>query len=120
MRIALASEDNQGLKGSLSAHFGRCPYYTIVDVEDNTASKVAVIENPYFNSHAPPGVVPQFIKEQGAQVMIAGGMGPRALEYFKQFGIETIATGTQENVEKVLNAYLGGEIVGASGCGHHH
>jgi predicted Fe-Mo cluster-binding NifX family protein len=120
MRIAFASEDNQGLKGSLSAHFGRCPYYTIVDVEDNTASNVAVIENPYFNSHAPPGVVPQFIKEQGAQVMIAGGMGPRAIEYFNQFGIETITTGTQENVEKILNAYLRGEISGASDCGHHH
>lgn len=120
MRIAFASEDNQGLQGTLSAHFGRCPYYTIVDVEDNTTSKVEVVDNPYFNSHAPPGVVPQFIKDQGAQVMIAGGMGPRAIEHFNQFGIETITTGTQENVEKVLNAYLRGEIGGASGCGHHH
>lgn len=119
MKIAFASEDNQGLKGSLSAHFGRCPYYTIVDVEDKTVSNVQVIDNPYFNSHV-PGAVPQFIKEQDAQVMIAGGMGPRAIEHFNRFGIEAITTGTQENVEKILKAYLAGEIDGASGCGHHH
>jgi predicted Fe-Mo cluster-binding NifX family protein len=120
MKIAFASEDNQGLKGFLSAHFGRCPFYTIVDVEDKTVSNVQVVDNPYFNTHAPPGVVPQFIKEQGAQVMIAGGMGPRALEHFNQFGIEAITTGIQENLEAILNAYLRGEISGASGCGHHH
>jgi predicted Fe-Mo cluster-binding NifX family protein len=119
MKIAFASEDNQGLKGSLRAHFGRCPYYTIVDIEDNTASNVEVIDNPYFDSHV-PGAVPQFIKEQNAQVMIAGGMGPRALEHFNQFGIEAITTGMQGNLEDILNAYLRGEISGATGCEHHH
>jgi predicted Fe-Mo cluster-binding NifX family protein len=119
MKIAFASEDNQGLQGTLSAHFGRCPYYTIVDVEDNTASNVEVIDNPYFNSHV-PGAVPQFIKEQNAQVMIAGGMGPRALEHFNQFGIEAITTSIQGNLEDILNAYLRGEISGATGCEHHH
>jgi predicted Fe-Mo cluster-binding NifX family protein len=119
MKIAFASEDNQGLKGFLSAHFGRCPYYTIVDVEDKTVSDVQIIDNPYFTNHV-PGAVPQFIKEQGAQVMIAGGMGPRALELFNQLGIEAITTGIQENLEAILNAYLRGEISGATGCEHHH
>ena len=36
MRIAVSSESNQGLESSVSAHFGRCPYYVIVDVEDGT------------------------------------------------------------------------------------
>jgi predicted Fe-Mo cluster-binding NifX family protein len=119
MKIAFASEDNQGLLGSLSAHFGRCPYYTIVDVEDKTVSNVQIIDNPYFTNHV-PGAVPQFIKEQGAQVMIAGGMGPRALELFNQLGIEAITTGIQENLETILNAYLRGDISGATGCEHHH
>ena len=119
MKIAFASEDNQGLKGSLSAHFGRCPYYTIVDVEDKTVSNEQVIDNPYFTSHV-PGVVPQSIKEQGAQVMIAGGMGPRAIELFNQLGIEAITTGSQGTLEDILNAYLRGEISGAAGCEHHH
>lgn len=119
MRVVFASENNQGLQGVLSAHFGRCPYYTIVDVEDKAVSNVQVIGNPYFTDHV-PGAVPQFIKEQGAQVMIAGGMGPRALELFDQFGIEAITTGIQGSIEDILNAYLRGEISGATGCEHHH
>ncbi|MEJ2068578.1 MAG: NifB/NifX family molybdenum-iron cluster-binding protein [Deltaproteobacteria bacterium] len=119
MKIVFASEDNQGLKGSLSAHFGRCPFYTIVNVEDKAVSNVQVIDNPYFSNHV-PGAVPQFINEQGAQVMIAGGMGPRALELFNQFGIEAITTGMHGSLENILNAYLRGEISGATGCEHHH
>jgi predicted Fe-Mo cluster-binding NifX family protein len=46
MKIAFASEDNQGLQGTLSAHFGRCPYYTIVDVEDNAVSSLSTNRVP--------------------------------------------------------------------------
>jgi predicted Fe-Mo cluster-binding NifX family protein len=119
MKIVFASEDNQGLKGSLSAHFGRCPYYTMVEVEGDKVLGTKVIANPYFTNHV-PGVVPQFINEQGARVMIAGGMGPRAIELFNQFGIEAITTGMHSSLEDILNAYLRGEINGATGCEHHH
>ncbi len=118
MRIAFASEDNQGLKGSLSAHFGRCPYYTLVDLDGNKVLDIKVVANPYFNSHV-PGAVPEFIKSQGAQVIIAGGMGPRAIDLFNQFGIEAVTTGAQGPLEDILTAYLRGDIKGAWGCEHH-
>ena len=35
-------------------------------------------------------------------------------------GIEAITTGMQGNLEDILNAYLRGEISGATGCEHHH
>jgi len=119
MRIAFASEDNQGLKGSLSAHFGRCPYYTLVDVDGDKVLDINVVTNPYFNSHV-PGAVPEFIKSQGAQVIITGGMGPRAIGLFEQIGIEAVTTGAQGTLEDILLAYLRGEIKGAFGCEHHH
>lgn len=119
MRIVFASEDNQGLSGSLSAHFGRCPYYTVVDVDGDQVLDIKVVENPYFNSHV-PGAVPEFIKSQGAQVIIAGGMGPRAIALFEQIGIEAVTTGAQGRFDNILLAYLRGEIKGALGCKHHH
>ena len=39
-RIALASEDGSGLEGTLSAHFGRCPFYTFVNVEGDRISRI--------------------------------------------------------------------------------
>ena len=117
-KIALACEDKQGLNGQISQHFGRCPSYLMVDVEDNEVKKSEVVENPYYSNHI-PGKVPQFIKEQGAQVMIAGGMGPKAIDMFTTFGIEVV-TGAIGNTGNVLQAYLGGEISGVEPCKHDH
>lgn len=117
-KIALACEDNQGLNAQMSQHFGRCPSYLVVDVEGNEVKKSEVVENPYYSNHI-PGKVPQFIKEQGAQVMIAGGMGPKAIDMFSNFGIEVV-TGAIGNVSNVLQAYLQGEISGVEPCKHDH
>lgn len=115
-RIALACEDNQGLSGQISQHFGRCPYYLIVDVDGHEIRKTDSVNNPYYNSHV-PGMVPQFISEQGANVMIAGGMGPRAIDMFTSLGIEAVS-GATGNVGNILQAYLRGDITGAEACGH--
>jgi predicted Fe-Mo cluster-binding NifX family protein len=120
-RIALASEDSSGLEGSLSAHFGRCPFYTFVNAERDQILGFEVVKNPYFPNHQ-PGVIPQFIYSQKANVMIAGGMGPRAIDLFNQLGID-VATGAQGKVRDVVEAYLRGEIQGVVACeqhGHDH
>ena len=117
-RIALACEDNQGLDGQISQHFGRCPSYLFVDVEGDEILKADTIANPYYNNHV-PGMVPQFINEQGANVMIAGGMGPRAIDMFTSLDIEVV-TGAMGNVGNVLQAYLKKEISGVEPCKHDH
>jgi predicted Fe-Mo cluster-binding NifX family protein len=116
-RIAFACEDNTGLESEVSAHFGRCPYYTIVGVEGTEILQTEVLENPYFDNHQ-PGAVPNFIRTQNVDVMIAGGMGPRAIDLFNQFGIE-VATGVQGQVRNVAAAYLDGRISGVFPCEHH-
>ena len=115
-RIAFSSEDNFGLDGQVSGHFGRCPYYTLVDVEDGKVQNVAVVENPFYSNHQ-PGQVPAFVHSQNANVIIAGGMGPMAINLFNSYGIEVV-TGYMGTVKNVLEAYLKGEAKGASGCGH--
>lgn len=117
-KIALACEDSNGLDGQISQHFGRCPNYLIVDVEGNEIKQSNVISNPYYNNHV-PGMVPQFISQQGVNVMIAGGMGPRAIDMFSSLGIEVV-TGAIGNVGNVLNAYLQGQISGVEPCKHDH
>jgi len=117
-KIALACEDNEGLNGQISQHFGRCPSYIIVDVEGEEVKKADIISNPYYDNHV-PGMVPKFINEQGVNVMIAGGMGPRAIDMVSNFGIEVV-TGAIGNAGNVLKAYLQGEISGVEPCKHDH
>ena len=118
MRIAFASEDKLGMEGEVSAHFGRCPYYTFLEVEEGKVGSWKVVDNPYHGDHV-PGKVLEFIHSQKADVMIAGGMGPRAIEFFDGYGIEAV-TGAFGKVGDVLNAYLRGELRGAGGCHHDH
>lgn len=115
-RIALACDSGFGLESSISAHFGRCPFYVLVDVDENRILGFQVVDNPYYPNHQ-PGVIPQFIHSQKANVMIAGGMGPRAIDFFNQFGID-VATGVQGKVKDIVEAYLRGEIHGIVACGH--
>lgn len=115
--IAIAAEDDAGLDAIVSAHFGRCPYYTIVEIEGDKITSSRNVGNPFYGAHGQPGQVPAFIRDQGAKVIIAGGMGQRAVGFFNDFGIEVV-TGCQGEVRAVVDAYLKGLIAGASPCEH--
>ncbi|HEY59298.1 MAG TPA: dinitrogenase iron-molybdenum cofactor biosynthesis protein [Anaerolineae bacterium] len=114
MLIAVSSNDQEELKGQVSAHFGRCPYYTLIEVQGQEIQKVKVIENPYFRTHE-PGQIPGFMRDQGVKVMLAGGMGRRAVQYFKQYDIE-VSTGVSGKVADVLDRYLKEGSTGAAPC----
>jgi predicted Fe-Mo cluster-binding NifX family protein len=116
--IAIASEDDRGLDGEVSGHFGRCPYYVLVEANGDTVARSSVVANPYLDLHR-PGVMPRFIRDMGADVIIAGGMGPQAIEMFHGFGID-VATGATGTVEEILGAYLRGEHRGVVPCAHDH
>jgi predicted Fe-Mo cluster-binding NifX family protein len=85
-------------------------------------SQVSAVENPTYGQHQ-PGQVPEFIHSHKADVMLAGGMGRRAIGFFQQYGIEA-ATGAAGSVRHALEQYLGGELQGAEPCstslGHDH
>jgi len=114
VRVAFASEENKGLESTLAHHFGRCPYYVFVDVENGKVKEVEVKKNPFFDKHE-PGVVPKFIAEQKADVIIAGGMGPRAIEWFEELGIKPITINTGK-INQILKDYLEGKLTGAEPC----
>ena len=114
MLIAVSAENDQGLKSKVAHHFGRCPFFALVEVNDREIQSVNLIDNPYYAAHQ-PGQVPGFINEQNADVMLSGGMGGRAIQFFNQFGIEA-ATGAQGTVEDAVICFLDGRLKGASSC----
>jgi predicted Fe-Mo cluster-binding NifX family protein len=117
-RIAVAIENNGSPEGTVSAHFGRCPVYAVWCIEQGVPVKQEVVSNPYFQEHT-PGAVPGFIRNLDVNVMIAGGMGPKAISMFTQMGIEVI-TGVAGHPEKVVSAYSRGELGGIVPCRHDH
>jgi predicted Fe-Mo cluster-binding NifX family protein len=114
MRIAVSADDSRGLESVVAPHFGRCPYFIVVEVEGREAQAVEAVRNPYFEQHQ-PGQVPGFVAEQNVDVMLTGGMGGRAIAFFRQFGIEPV-TGAQGTVRRVVEQYLGGDLSEAEAC----
>jgi predicted Fe-Mo cluster-binding NifX family protein len=116
--IAIAAEDDKGLDGEVSHHFGRCLAYVLAEVEAGQVVSTRVQMNPHYEAHV-PGQMPAYIRGLGADVILAGGMGPRAVNMFQQYGME-VATGAVGNVGRVLDAYLQGQVQGIVPCSHDH
>ena len=114
MRIAISVDTSNGLDSAVAQHFGRCPYFALVDVDGKEVKAVQMIDNPFYAQHQ-PGQVPGFIREQNADVMLSGGMGHRAIQFFAQYGVET-ATGAAGTVRDSLEKYMGGQLSGAAPC----
>jgi predicted Fe-Mo cluster-binding NifX family protein len=114
MRIAVSANENKGLDSAIGAHFGRCPFFVLVDVEDNQVQAVQTIDNPYYHQHQ-PGQVPGFIRTQDADVMLSGGMGGRAVSFFEQYGIQPV-TGAAGTVQQSIDAFLSGALTGTAPC----
>ncbi len=108
--------------GRLHGHFGGCREFALVeaDPEQKTILRTEVVPAPEHQ----PGLFPRWLREQGVQVVIAGGIGRRALANFAHHGI-TVRTGVAEmKIEELVSAYLEGRLTMApEGCehhGHHH
>lgn len=101
--------------GKLTAHFGHCQEFAILDVHDKEITNKEVVEPPPHE----PGVLPKWLAEKGATVVIAGGMGARAIGLFEERGIEVIVGAPAEAPEKLVNDYLNESLVtGGNVCDH--
>jgi len=114
MRIAVSADSKNGLDSVVSPHFGRCPYFILVDMDDHEVIQVQEVENPFYGHHQ-PGQVPAFVNSLEANVMLTGGMGGRAIMFFQQFGIEGV-TGAYGTIRQSVERYLGGQLSGAAPC----
>ncbi|EEB72951.1 NifB/NifX family molybdenum-iron cluster-binding protein [Thermococcus sp. AM4] len=103
MRLAIPAEENRGLESFVSEHFGRARYFVFVDVEGNEIRGVEVVEVP-FEEHG-PGDLPKFIKEHEGEIVLAYGMGQKAIAFFNQLGI-TVVTGAHGRIKDVVDAFI--------------
>ena len=110
MKIAIPT-----VNGQLCAHFGHCQQFILFDVENG---KIKSIEAATPPPHA-PGVLPNWLREQGADVIVAGGMGRRAQTLFKENGISVVVGAPMLEPEVLIKQYLSGELeLGSNICDH--
>lgn len=112
MKIAIPLAD-----GCLAMHFGHCQTFALVDVDAETHTIASCTELP-----APPhqpGLLPVWLAEKGATMIIAGGMGQRAHMLFAQQGIEVLVGAPALTPEELVTAWMAGKLeTGDNVCDH--
>lgn len=116
MKIVVPTQDEK-----LCAHFGHCESFTFVEVNPETNEIISM------ESRVPEeGISCQsanWIAEQGANIVLAGGMGGRPMMSFAQNGVEVVAGCPELPVKDVVTAFLSKTLeAGENSCGgeHHH
>lgn len=113
MKIAIPVENRR-----LHGHFGGCRQFALVevDVEQKLVLRTEIVSAPEHQ----PGLFPRWLRERGVQVVIAGGIGCRALAIFSHHGITVRAGRANAAIEPLLAAYLSGQLTTTpDGCNHH-
>lgn len=104
-------------EGRVSMHFGHCEQFEIYEVSEPDHAIVGKA------AHTPPphepGVLPPWLHELGANLIITGGMGQSAQQPFAQNGIAVVLGCPADPPEQIVTAYLNGTLqAGQNVCDH--
>ena len=108
-RIVIPVADNSGLNSRLSEHFGRAPYFMVVEI--NSKGEILSVEaipntSEHFGGFGKP---PDRILQLKPTAVVTYGMGPRALNIFQQARVAVLRTNAA-TVREVIEAYKRNEL----------
>ncbi len=109
MKIAVPVLDTRELDAQVSEHFGRAPAFMIVDL-NTKEKKVVPNDGEHFGGTR---VAPEILADEGVEVVLCSGLGPRAINMFEQFGIE-VYVGASGTVKDAIEAFQSGLLHKAS------
>ena len=103
--------------GALCGHFGGCEQFAILDVDEATG-KIVGKETLTPPEHQ-PGVYPAWLAGLGVKVVLAGGIGGRAVSLFEANNIRVVSGIMESDPEKAVLSCLAGSLAtGENTCNH--
>lgn len=101
--------------GQLCTHFGHCQQFAIVQVDDNNSLQATYVTPPPHE----PGVLPQWLGQQGVTNIIAGGIGQQAINLFNKQNIEVTVGAQAKAPQKLVEEWLADDLIsGKNSCDH--
>jgi len=95
-------------KGKLAMHFGHCEQFALVDID--VQNKKIIKRTDLVPPPHEPGLLPKWLAEHNVNLIIAGGMGQRALMLFAENNIQVLVGACSENPEKLIDNYFNGTL----------
>ena len=101
--------------GKSCAHFGHCQSFAVVDEDDGRLGEVKFLDPPAHQ----PGTYPRFLADLGVGIVIAGGMGVKAQDLFRENNIEVHLGIGVEDPLLLVEQFLRNELqTGGNLCDH--
>jgi predicted Fe-Mo cluster-binding NifX family protein len=117
MKICVANSNQGGLQDIVSQNFGRCPSFTIVNVEDKKIKEVEVVLNPGASAGSGAGIqAAQTVVDGGCNAIIAGAIGPNSFQVLSIAKLD-VRECLGMTVERAIEEYLSGRLRSSSGTG---
>ena len=117
-RIVVPVLDERGLNARLSEHFGRAPYFAVVDLDENgriSGQRAVPNTSEHFGG---TGLPPDRILQLMPNALITYGMGPRALAIFQNARVPVLRANAN-TVKDVIAAYNSNALEELTeGCHH--
>ncbi len=112
MKIAVPVVDRK-----LCMHFGHCEAFIFFAIDEE--SKIILGEEELTPPPHEPGVLPKWIFEQGASLVLAGGMGQQAKNILNKNGVEVVVGVSESDPNKAVLSYLNNTLNTAkNSCDH--
>ncbi len=107
-------------EGKLCAHFGHCESFTFVEINDETKEILNIEEKVPEEGISCQSA--SWISAQGANIILAGGMGGRPMGIFAQNGVEVISGCPELPIKEVVERFMNKSLeTGSNQCqGEHH
>lgn len=99
LKIAVATNEKNGLEDVVSNVFGRAKTFTIVDTEDKKITGISILENPAVSYHHGAGpIAVKMLIDEGVKLVLANELGFGASALLKQHNITVIPVKPGTNV----------------------
>ena len=119
-KIVIPVEDKTGLEAKVAQHFGRAPYFAVIEL-DNKHQTLNIKTEPNTGEHmGGTGHPHENLLAIKPDIIIAFGMGPGGLHSFRNSGV-TVLKAIDHTVKATIDSFKAGNLVELTGgCEHAH
>lgn len=112
-KIAITTDEDH----TVFQHFGKCPSFTIYNIEDGKLSSQQVLDAGDTGHEA----LAELLAKEQVEVLICGGIGAGAMNALMENQI-MVVPGQQGDIDVVTQAFLDGTLMMSTtpNCDHHH
>ena len=105
MKIVIPTDNKKGIEDTVAEHFGRCLTYTFLNEKGEV---VEIIDNASEHMGG-VGLPPELMKKYGADILLCGDLGPRALSLCEKLGIDVYVS-QAETVKEIFEMWKNNKI----------